>query len=498
MTSISTVGRKVDKTTIELINEPRLVFGNNRLCADPKVGLTSHGPTLLDVEGGDVRMIRAGAIGTQGALSHLREFLSRLSYAIPIRQIGKEVQPWKMDFPGLGVKGPLGFDLYLDESVVEPISGAEEQESLIDSDRKVRIESSVKLYEQKFQDLVTSSTSLPDVVLIPLSKHLVKVCRDPTLKSDRIVFERRTMQKRSENFFPVFDFHHALKVVSYQHGMTCQIILPGTLSFAHGRQEPATIAWNFATALYYKGTGIPWKLADLDERTCLVGISFYEEMGEGGSLMRASMAHVYVKSSDSQIIRGKPFRWDRGGDNYRQPTLNKSQANEILTDVLELFKRQKKELPTRVVVHKTSSFTEEEVTGLDEATQGVELVDYVHIRAHDGCRFFHTGNDYPPVRGTLIGEVSPYVIYTVGYVPSLGTYQGMGAPVPLVLDVARNDTSPKQIGNDIMSLTKMDWNSTDFCQREPVTTSVSRKVGHILAEMRARNTEPPQPYRYYM
>jgi len=96
MTSISTVGRKVDKTTIELIDEPRLVFGNNRLCADPKVGLTSHGLALLDVEGGDVRMIRAGAIGTQGALSHLREFLSRLSYAIPIRQIGKEVQPWKI------------------------------------------------------------------------------------------------------------------------------------------------------------------------------------------------------------------------------------------------------------------------------------------------------------------------------------------------------------------------------------------------------------------
>jgi hypothetical protein len=271
------------------------------------------------------------------------------------------------------------------------------------------------------------------------------------------------------------------------------------MSFAHGRQEPATIAWNFATALYYKGTGIPWKLADLDERTCLVGISFYEEMDAEGSLMRASMAHVYVKSSDSQIIRGKPFRWESEGRN-RQPTLSGLQAKEILQDVLGLFQRQKKEIPARVVIHKTSGFTEEEVTGFNEAAQGVELVDYVHIRAHDGCRFFHAGNGYPPVRGTLIGDAdkSPRIMYTVGYVPSLGTYQGMATPVPLVLDIARNDASPRQIGNDIMSLTKMDWNSTDFCQREPVTTSVSRKVGHILAEMRARNTEPPQPYRYYM
>jgi hypothetical protein len=74
----------------------------------------------------------------------------------------------------------------------------------------------------------------------------------------------------------------------------------------------------------------------------------------------------------------------------------------------------------------------------------------------------------------------------------------MGSPIPLLLDVARNDTTPRQIGNDIMSLTKMDWNSTDFCQSQPVTTSVSRKVGQILAEMRARNIEPPQPYRYFM
>lgn len=404
-----------------------------------------------------------------------------------------------MDFPGLEAKGPLGFDVYLDEAFVEPISGAEEQESLKDPDRKVRIEASVKLYEQKFQDLVTSSTSLPDVVLVPLSKQLVKMCRDPTLKSDRIVCERRTMEKRPSTTVPVFDFHHAMKVVSYQHGVTCQILLPGTMSFAHSRQEPATIAWNFATAMYYKGTGIPWKLADLDERTCLVGISFYEEMDAEGSLMRASMAHVYVKSSDSQIIRGKPFRWESGGRN-RQPTLSGSQAKEILRDVLGLFQRQKKEIPARVVVHKTSGFTEEEITGFNEAAQGVELVDYVHIRAHDGCRFFHVGNGYPPVRGTLIGDQnkSPRIMYTVGYVPSLGTYQGMATPVPLVLDIARNDASPRQIGSDIMSLTKMDWNSTDFCQREPVTTSVSRKVGHILAEMRARNTEPPQPYRFYM
>jgi len=210
------------------------------------------------------------------------------------------------------------------------------------------------------------------------------------------------------------------------------------------------------------------------------------------------MAHVYVKSAESQIIRGKPFRWE-STDPRREPTLDKSQAEEILRDVLDLFERQKRESPVRVVVHKSSAFTQEEVAGFNQASRNVELVDYVHIKAHDDVRFYHDGFDYPPVRGTLMGGgKSPLVMYSVGFVPCLGTYQGPAAPVPLVLDPARNDTGPLQIGKDIMSLTKMDWNSTDFCQREPVTTSVSRKVGHILAEMRAQKTVPPQPYRYYM
>jgi hypothetical protein len=485
---------RIPVTSTLLLDEPRLVFGNNRRCADPKVGLTSHGPALLDVEAGQRTMIRAGAIGTYGALSQLREFLSRSAYAIPLKESNQGIQAWKMDFPGLGINGPLAFDVYLDETVVEPISEGEEKASLQDSDRVVRIESSVRLYEQKFQDLVTSSSSLPGVVFLPLSKQLLKMCREPTLKTDRIICERRTMGKH-ETSSRVFNFHHALKVVSYQHGMACQIVLPSTMSFARGKQESATVAWNFATALYYKGTGIPWKLAELEETTCLVGISFYEDIGKEGSLMRASMAHVYVKSSDSQIIRGKPFVWE---DRRREPTLNGTQAKELLKDVVDLYHRQKKELPIRLVIHKTSAFTDEEISGFNEAAQGVELLDYVHLRANDGSRFFHEGVAYPPVRGTMIGETSPYIMYTVGYVPCLGTYQGMGAPAPLVLDVARNDTTPRQIGNDIMSLTKMDWNSTDFCQSQPVTTSVSRKVGHILAEVRARNTEPPQPYRYYM
>ena len=50
-----------------------------------------------------------------------------------------------------------------------------------------------------------------------------------------------------------------------------------------------------------------------------------------------------------------------------------------------------------------------------------------------------------------------------------------------------------------MALTKLDWNTADFCRRVPVTLSVSKKVGNILSEMRENDIyKPPSGYRYYM
>jgi hypothetical protein len=146
--------------SVDLLDEPRLVFGNNHLCSDPKVGLSSYGPAGLDVESGKTRVIRAGAIGTPQALAHLREFLLKLSFAIAIKKTAKP-QPWRVDFPGLDARGPLGFEVYLDGSSVETISDTEEQEVLKPVDRRGRIEGAVNLYAQKFVDLVTGSSSSP-------------------------------------------------------------------------------------------------------------------------------------------------------------------------------------------------------------------------------------------------------------------------------------------------------------------------------------------------
>ncbi|MCK4445101.1 MAG: hypothetical protein KAW09_11195, partial [Thermoplasmata archaeon] len=222
------------------------------------------------------------------------------------------------------------------------------------------------------------------------------------------------------------------------------------------------------------------------------------EVAGGRGSMRASMAHVYLKTAESQIIRGRPFSWD--DKPRRQVQLDSKHAREILDDVVDLFGRQRGKPPTRIVVHKTSPFTAEEIEGFDDATEEVDVIDYIHIEGKPGIQFFHEGEGYPPVRGTIVSSPKGHsiVLYTVGFIPAYSTYPGSTMPRPLVLHPYRLGSSKEIVSADILSLSKLDWNNTDFCSREPVTTSVSRKVGHILAEMRARDLEPPQGYRFYM
>ena len=211
------------------------------------------------------------------------------------------------------------------------------------------------------------------------------------------------------------------------------------------------------------------------------------------------MAHVYLRTGESQVIRGRPFKWDSA--NKGRPYLNSPElANEIITDVLSLYKRQRdNQDPKRVVIHKSSPFRDEEIEGFNEALANIETVDYVHINEHSGIRLFPKSEVYPPIRGTFVYSGNQFILYTTGYVPLLDTYNGSSIPTPLLLRAYRMDSEPEQIGKDIMALTKLDWNNADFNTRVPVTISVARKVGEILSESSIQDVkEFPTSYRYYM
>jgi hypothetical protein len=168
-----------------------------------------------------------------------------------------------------------------------------------------------------------------------------------------------------------------------------------------------------------------------------------------------------------------------------------------MRDVIDLYKNQNRDsLPSRIVVHKTSRFWDEEIAGFTDACQCVPRKDFAALEKR-GIQFYHTG-DYPPLRRTYIkfGDTN-LLLYTVGYIPFSRTYPGARVLHPIEMLEHHGDSPWHVVLQEILALTKMNWNTADFACREPMTIAFSRRVGQILSEL-----PPSSPmrheYRFYM
>ncbi|MBN2561756.1 MAG: hypothetical protein JXQ75_12580 [Phycisphaerae bacterium] len=277
-------------------------------------------------------------------------------------------------------------------------------------------------------------------------------------------------------------------------GLPTQLAWPGTFAGGEGVEDDATRAWNFCTALYYKAGGVPWRVRGLAKNTCYVGISFYRPISDGG-VLQTSMAQAFSDRGEGLVLRGESFEWDT--KTQGAPRLTRDSARRLLSDVLAHYATHLRQRPVRVVVHKSSGYGDDELAGFKDAL-GPEMpfYDFLSIRKSD-IRFLRTG-DEPPIRGTAV-EVAPhrYVFYTRGYVPFLRIYPGMRVPRPLLVTQHRGAGNVAEVLAEILSLTKLNWNSAAFAHAEPITLAFSRTVGLILSELPA-DTQPQPLYRYYM
>jgi hypothetical protein len=65
----------------------------------------------------------------------------------------------------------------------------------------------------------------------------------------------------------------------------------------------------------------------------------------------------------------------------------------------------------------------------------------------------------------------------------------------------RGDSSPEQVASEVLALTKLNWNTADYCCGVPITIGFARGVGQVLKEFDADprcKYEPAESYRFYM
>jgi hypothetical protein len=72
-------------------------------------------------------------------------------------------------------------------------------------------------------------------------------------------------------------------------------------------------------------------------------------------------------------------------------------------------------------------------------------------------------------------------LYTNGSIPYYGTYPGQYDPRPLLLCPYKgSDSTITQIASEVLSLTKINWNSTQMNQKLPIPIRAARAVGEVL------------------
>ena len=514
-------GSEVEDFQSGLITEPRLLFGGGHTHVDPKTGLGLYGPyTIGDQPRPSLSSIIVGFVGTASMVADAVEWVRSLGH--PVLNDGS--QPFLYpSFPGFHSEHPFRCNLVVGEAWRETVDKRLDA-ALRNPQFYERISTVIDAYISGIE-VLAERDPVPQIILCCMPQDVIDLCTVQVTKGGEVRrIKRTTGEKRAvkavlhgqQFLFPELDPEAPLEELPWAHenlrrglkarcmrfGIPTQLVWPRTIGNVITRtgklasQDRATKAWNFTTALYYKAGGIPWRLAEVEEGVCYVGVAFYRELAERSQLMRTAMAQAFTSSGDGYVIRGNTFDWDPA-EQGRSPHLDADSAASLIRQVLELYRRQNRGAnPRRIVIHKSSRYSTDELVGFRRAVNGVARADLLTI-GDRRIQFFRSGQ-YPPLRCTYVRFThTNQLLYTVGYVPYLRTYPGARVPRPIEILEHHGDSSWDLNLREILGLTKMNWNSADFAGSLPVTLAFARKVGQVLAEMPPAVT-PREEFRFYM
>jgi len=469
-----------DTFKISRLDEPEIHFKDGS-DVSPKRGLMEYGPRLKNNEH---QAINVAAIGDAESIRLLNEMFLDWSTVIHPDQNDDKIRPWRIPFPGLNSRSNLNTTVAFPERWRYRIVNRDIQSIRAHDTRAGKFEEFLTLIREEI-DWLSDDDPTPDVIIVCIPDEILGELRDGN-HSDVIVDGR--------------NLHSQIKIAGMENGIPTQLIKPETLDTT-SPTDRATKAWNLSLGLLYKSQqGHPWKTKKMDHGTCYAGLSFYRDKDADGNVVRAALAHVFARK-DYNIIQSEPLK-EISEDDNGQPHVSKEGAKNITEQIVNYYKKRNRgSTPERIVLHKTSSFWEEEREGFLEGAEEVRLHDYVHIRTRGtGLRLFPDG-DFPPLRGTLLSvpEDNIHYLYTTGYVPEVGTYEGSNIPEPIeVRPDIQSESDYKTICEETLFLTKLDWNTSDFAVKEPITLKVPRKVSKVISEEGIDPRDADKQYYYYM
>lgn len=447
-----------------VFGEPVLEFGSHGASYDIREGILHFGP--LDIGGPKAKTgVKLGLVGSPKTIAGFSEWMSLCSRGIAGDD--PENRNFSPDFPGLAPSIGFGCSFFTDPSWVSEIADSEVSQLIVKPGAIIGLS---ELFHRRIHALYELTSSRPDVILC-LPSDLVRKAVKPRFDAEE------DADDPEERDGP--DFHDYLKGLCLQTQSVFQMVWPRTYSASgKGVQDPATRAWNLFGALFYKAGGSLWKLQKPpgSVNTCYVGISF--AVREEGGYMHSSLTQVFNDKGEGTILRGGIAH---KSEEDREVHLPKDSAKKLLSDAVRNYmSANDQRLPDRVVVHKSSGYDKAEMEGFNEAADehDVRFRDLLAL-GRSNVRFFRYGA-YPPLRGThIILDEENSLLYTRGSVAFYRKYPGPYVPRALHIRYFQTDRSQSELAGEILALTKLNWNKTQFDSFYPITLGGSKRIGEI-------------------
>jgi hypothetical protein len=308
-----------------------------------------------------------------------------------------------------------------------------------------------------------------------------------------------------------YDLHDYIKAYCAERGIATQFIKEDTLD------DPlqCQINWWLSLSYYVKSLRTPWVLDSLDKETAFAGIGYsVQSQGERSEIV-LGCSHIYNSMGQGLKYRLSKVEDQLFWDRQKRPHLSYIDAYKFGMSIIDMFYRTMDEFPKRVVIHKRTFFTKDEIAGMKDSLlgNGIKNVDLIEVNFEDDIRYVASKmqadgmpmiDNFALPRGTcVLLNATEALLWSHGVVPSVENQYfkfylgGRFIPGPLRIRKHFGNGDLGLIATEILGLTKMNWNSFDLYSQLPATVNSSNEIARI-GRLLSKKEGVTYDYRYFI
>lgn len=316
---------------------------------------------------------------------------------------------------------------------------------------------------------------------------------------------RHFRELKNENTY--FDLHDSLKLYAVKKGLHLQFIEDKSIKY----NDQAKVKWWLSLGIYVKSNGTPWKVKTDNTETAFVGLGYAVRQNARNKVVLGS-SQIFDGNGNGLRFLLQPI--EKPVFYNKNPFMSKEDAFRLVTNIRNTYHKIDPVIGLKkLVLHKTTHFTRDEMDGICNALEGIDNIELLQIQQFSNWRAIklrkkqdgsgHEFDGFPIDRGTIIQlDEFSFLLWTHGLVQSNELtkpyYQGKrGIPTPLLIKRFRGTDPIETVANDILKLTKMNWNGAELYKTMPVTIDFSKRLS-VMGKQLEELGNKAYDFRYFI